>query len=317
MKFIIDTDIGDDIDDAFALDFALKKSFDLVCITTVFRNTVERAQIVRKMLSLFGKAVPVYAGYGNTICGNIPVNGRLCQWTDDLCNYTPDGIGPESAVDGIVNAARRYGKELTVLAIGPLTNIARAIQKDPNAMKGISGIVMMGGDYRNHYAEWNIRCDVAAADVVFSSEVPIVAFGHELTSLTKLTREQQNYVMGMEQDDYHAYLAELSRLWAASKPEGWLMVMHDVLVVRYADNPEFCRIRTAPVAVETQGKYTCGMTTDLSLMDYHPGDGRNIGIATEVSIPDFLADFMHGIGYSAFCRKLYETNRLQDCRLRR
>ena len=61
-KYIIDTDIGDDIDDAFALDLALKLDLDLVCVTTVFRNVRERAAIAKKMLRLYGKKLPVYAG---------------------------------------------------------------------------------------------------------------------------------------------------------------------------------------------------------------------------------------------------------------
>lgn len=298
MKFIIDTDIGDDIDDAFALDFALKKNLSLVCVTTVFRNTEERAKIAKKMLALYGKNVPVYAGYGDTLAGGVPVNERLCQWTDDLDGYFPDGAVPEDAVDAIVSAARRYGKELTVLALGPLTNLARAIGKDPGAMAGIGGIVMMGGDFRNHYAEWNIRCDVRAAEQVFSSRVPLTVFGHEVTSLSRLTPVQQRYVMNMGQDRYHAYLSRLSRLWYASKPEGWQMVLHDVMVARYAAEPGYCCFRTAPVAVESEGKYTAGMTVDLSLMDdYRCGEGKQVKIAETPDMAEMIGCFLRTVGY--------------------
>ena len=209
-KYIIDTDIGDDIDDAFALDLALKLDLDLVCVTTVFRNVRERAAIAKKMLRLYGKKLPVYAGYGATLDGR-DENFRICQWTPDLEweEYAPDNSSPEEAVDAILSAARVYKKEFWLLALGPLTNVASAILKDREAMRGIGGIVMMGGDFVNHYAEWNIRCDVAAADAVFSSGVNIVAFGHEITSQTRLTPAQQRYVFSMKQDAYHAYLAEL------------------------------------------------------------------------------------------------------------
>lgn len=297
MKFIIDTDIGDDIDDAFALDFALKRNLDLICVTTVYRNTVQRAQIVKKLLSLYGKDIPVYAGYGDTLSGNIPVCERLCQWTEDVEGYRPDG-GPGDAIDAIVEAARLYGRELTVLAIGPLTNIARAIEKDGAAMAAVN-VVMMGGDYANHYGEWNIRCDVAAAKAVFSSPVALTAFGHELTSLTRLQAEQQDYIMNMKQDAYHAYLAQLSRLWYASKPQGWKIVLHDVLVARYAAEPNFCSFRTAPVAVEAEGEYTAGMTVDLSLMaDYHGGEGKQIKIAGGVDIGEFIGCFLQTVGFN-------------------
>lgn len=107
MKYIIDTDIGDDIDDAFALDLALKQGVDLVCVTTVFRNTRERAQIAKRMCGLFGADVPVYAGYGDTLNGGMATNVRLCQWTPELEGYAPDNSEAEEAVDAILNAARR------------------------------------------------------------------------------------------------------------------------------------------------------------------------------------------------------------------
>ena len=300
MKYIIDTDIGDDIDDAFAFDLALKKDLDLVCVTTVFRNTRERAQIAKRMCALFGVDVPVYAGYGDTLGGNVPTQGRLCQWTSELEKYAPDNVREEEAVDAIVAAARRYGPELTVLALGPLTNLARAIGKDAEAMRSIGGIVMMGGDFRNHYAEWNICSDAEAADCVFSSGVPVTAFGHEVTSRMRLTREEQEYVFSMRQDTYHAYLSELSRLWYASKPAGWRMVLHDVMVVRYALDSAYCRMACAPVAVELEGRYTRGMTVNLSKMDsYRPGDGTFVNYAAEADAKEFIAYFMRGLGYAA------------------
>ena len=207
-KYIIDTDIGDDIDDAFALDLALKKDLGLLGVTTVFRDTQSRARIVKKLLRLYGKQLPVYAGYGATLDGRED-KGRLCQWTPDLDNpeYRPDNSSPEAAVDAILDAARRYGKEFYLLAIGPLTNVARAILKDRETMLKCGGLIMMGGDFVNHYVEWNIHCDVAAAEIVFSSGMEIVAFGHEVTSRARLTSVQQEYVFSMAQDEYHAYRA--------------------------------------------------------------------------------------------------------------
>ncbi|HIU58763.1 MAG TPA: nucleoside hydrolase [Candidatus Scatosoma pullistercoris] len=300
-KYIIDTDIGDDIDDAFALDLALKKDLGLLGVTTVFRDTQSRARIVKKLLRLYGKQLPVYAGYGATLDGRED-KGRLCQWTPDLDNpeYRPDNSSPEAAVDAILDAARRYGKEFYLLAIGPLTNVARAILKDRETMLKCGGLIMMGGDFVNHYVEWNIHCDVAAAEIVFSSGMEIVAFGHEVTSRARLTPVQQEYVFSMAQDEYHAYLAELSRLWHRSKPTGFLMVLHDVLAVRYAAEPEFCRLRRAPVGLEHSGKYTSGMTVNLSAMDLlNVPEMCTVRYAAEVDIAEFIGYFMNEIGYRA------------------
>jgi purine nucleosidase/pyrimidine-specific ribonucleoside hydrolase len=297
-KFIIDTDVGDDIDDAFAIDLALKLDLDLLAITTVFRNVRERAAIAKKLVALKGRSIPVYAGYGKTLSGD-EYSARLCQWTPDLGSprYLPDNETAEEAIDLILAAARTYGKDFYLLAIGPLTNVAHAILKDKEAMAGIGGIIMMGGDYVNHYAEWNIRCDLRAAEIVFSSDVPITAFGHEVTSQVRISEAEQEYVFGMEQDAYHAYLAELTRLWYLSKPQGYRIILHDLLVIRYAADPSYCETETAPVAVETKGEYTYSMTVNLTRMEQLHGVGKTIRFAKPIDVPEFIRYFMKGIGY--------------------
>lgn len=135
LKVLIDMDIGDDIDDAFALLFAMDMNIEIVGITTVFRNTIERARITKKLLSLYGNGyerVPVYAGYGKPLSGDADEISHLCQWTDDLYDgiYAPDSESPEAATDFIIECCEKYGEELTVIAIGPFTNIAKVIEKD-------------------------------------------------------------------------------------------------------------------------------------------------------------------------------------------
>lgn len=297
MKYIIDTDLGDDIDDAFALDLALKLNLDLVCVTTVYRNTRERARIAKKLLSMYGRAeIPVYAGYGDTLSGGENVEKRLCQWTDDLVNYSFDGE-EEDAVNAVLSAARTYGKDLTLVAIGPFTNVARAVRADRAAMEGIGGLVLMGGDFSRHYASWNVRCDVEAAEAVFSSGLNITAFGADFTSAVRLTEEEQRYVFSMEQDGYHAYLAELSRLWYASKREGTKMELHDLLAVLYAADSSFCETKRISVEVETRGKWTRGLTVDCSRMEGLYGSGHEINVACRADLVRFQNNFMKQIGF--------------------
>lgn len=301
MKFIIDTDIGDDIDDAFALDFALKRKLDLICVTTVFRNTEERARIAKKLLTLYGRGdIPVYAGQGEPLAGGERYDGRLCQWTEDLSNYPPDG---DRAVEAILDAARTYGKELKIVAIGPFTNIARAIERDETAMEGVGELVIMGGDFSRHYASWNVRCDVEAAQTVFSSRLNITAFGSDFTSAVRLNGEQQEYVFSMAQDGYHAYLAQLARLWYASKREGTKIELHDLLTVLYAAEPQRFATRRIPVAVETKGRWTRGITVDCSRMEDMDCCGREIETACRADLARFQTDFMEQIGFQRKDRK--------------
>ncbi len=87
MKYIIDTDIGDDIDDSFAMLLAMELGFDIIGVTTVFRNTAQRARIAKKIMKLYGGAyenVPVYAGHGDPIGEPKYPHSRLFQYTPDL-----------------------------------------------------------------------------------------------------------------------------------------------------------------------------------------------------------------------------------------
>ena len=305
IRYVLDTDIGDDIDDAFALDSALKKNVPLLGVTTVFKNTDDRARIAKKMLELYGKSLPVYAGLGQTLDGIPRTTEHCCQWTDDLfCDkYTPDnatsrGNDENAAVDFIVDCAKKYGKDFVVLAIGPLTNVAAAVKKAPEIMNASGGIIMMGGDYVNQYTEWNIFCDVDAAKIVFGSDLKITAFGFEVTSRFMITEKQQEYIFGMNSDAYHSYLAELSRLWSLSKPEGWRIVLHDVLVARYATEP-FCKTAEISVHLETESPYTYGMTANLDKFDLVKSPlGKKITVAVEPDLDEINATEMEIIGYN-------------------
>lgn len=291
-KYIIDTDIGDDIDDAFALDLALRANLDLVAVTTVYRNTKDRARMAKRLISLYGKNIPVYFGYGATLDG-LDENFPLCQWTNELEDdkYAPDNCACEEAVDIILESARKYGKDFFVLAIGPLTNVARAIQKDPKAMQNCGGIILMGGDYVNDYAEWNILCDVTSAKVVFSSNVDIIAFGHEVTSKTRVSIEQQRYIFSLDGNKYREYLAEISRLWHLSKDKDYRIILHDLLVIRYALEPSYCSLCKADVFVETASLNRAKMFVN------HPQKGgKTIHYATEVDEGEFIEYFMNKLG---------------------
>lgn len=304
IRYVLDTDIGDDIDDAFALDYALKKNVPLLGVTTVFKNTDDRARIAKKMLDLYGKRLPVYAGLGQTLDVIYRTTEHCCQWTDDLADpkYAPDnaescGSDENAAVDFIVDCAKKYGKDFVVLAIGPLTNVAAAVKKAPEIMNKSGGVIMMGGDYADQYTEWNIFCDVAAAKIVFGSDMKITAFGFEVTSRFMITEKQQEYIFGMNSDAYHSYLAELSRLWSLSKPEGWRIVLHDVLVARYAVEP-FCKTNEIGVHLETENPYTYGMTVNIDRFDLVDSpSGKKITVAVDPDMDEINAAEMKIIGY--------------------
>ena len=146
-KVIIDTDIGDDIDDLFTLYLAASlKEIELIGVTTVYGNTNLRARQVNKFLSLSNlKDVKVYAGCGKQLKSlhPLPINRVFCQYGQELDDESLKPINEDencegtSAVDYLIESAKKYKEELTIVCIGPLTNLAKAIIKNKNAMSDL------------------------------------------------------------------------------------------------------------------------------------------------------------------------------------
>lgn len=185
-QVILDTDIGDDIDDAFALALAIKKEVPLLAVTTVFKNTALRAKQAREMLTISGLNIPVYAGevypLNGVITGFQSDSGDLatikpCQYGDEMAHYS-FGL---NASEMIVRLAKTYTKKLILVTIGPLTNIARALEIDPSIAGDIKAIYAMGGCYTRVQPEWNVLCDVEAYDKVFASGIPFYGVGLDMT----------------------------------------------------------------------------------------------------------------------------------------
>ena len=185
-QVILDTDIGDDIDDAFALALAIKRGVPLVAVTTVFKNTGLRAKQAREMLATSGLNIPVYAGevypLNGVITGFQSDSGDLatikpCQYGDEMAHYSY-GL---NASEMIVRLAKTYTKKLILVTIGPLTNIARALEIDPSIACDIKAIYAMGGCYTRVQPEWNVLCDVEAYDKVFASGIPFYGVGLDMT----------------------------------------------------------------------------------------------------------------------------------------
>lgn len=267
IKVLIDTDIGDDIDDAFALLSAMALNFEIVGVTTVFRDTDARARMVKKLLKSFGRGyenVPVYAGH--SFYGADPeVNTEhMCRFTEDLYrdDFTPDSTNPDDAVDFIIDSCKRYGKELSVIAIGPFCNIAKAIEKDPQALDCAARVAIMGGAYFKQYADWNVMCDVPAADLMFRSLRNLACIGADVTH--KLQARPFLMEALASEDASNEALRYVSRLywaWQADYPTNHI-VLHDVLVMYYVLDPSVCTMQDICVKVITEG-YAKGFTLNI------------------------------------------------------
>lgn len=258
VKFLLDTDIGDDIDDAFALALAYyHPSIDLVGVTTVFRNTDARSkQVLAFMESVGEDNVPVRSGIGTPIKEKIHYFSKEnpkettqypCQYSDDYRHYQ---VEKESAIDFIYGMASKYQGELVLAPIGPLTNIAMAIKKYPDIKNKIQKIVLMGGWFTNEVAEWNILCDPESADIVFSSGIEIYAVGLDVTLqcpfekelLTKLSNKKAPFqVLLME------WFVKWQTFFEAEKS-----VMHDPLALATLVDDGVCKFEKKYVKVDLE-----------------------------------------------------------------
>lgn len=198
MRTILDTDIGTDVDDCLALAFILSSpEIDLIGVTCVYGNVLLRARIALKLLRLDGKdGIPVFAGASDPLLRLDSIYWGGHEGTAIL-TAEDEAVQPQSqfAVDYIVETILDNPDEIHLLAIGPLTNVAMAIQKAPEITKKLAHLIIMGGVLRGYsdlnlpIAEHNIKCDPEAAHIVFTSDAPISLIPLNITVQTMLDLE--------------------------------------------------------------------------------------------------------------------------------
>ena len=232
----LDTDIGDDIDDTLVLEEILRNpALELVGISTVFKNTPLRAEFASRMLRAAGREdIPVLTGSPVPIRGLTPVRPHetFSQW--DLDEKTPDpGIHGEEAKDPhlvpqkILEEARKT--PLVLLAIGPLTNIARTILEDKEGVLKNSRVFLMGGEYREARPEWNLECDVEAFKTILYSGLDIRAVGLELTEKSTLSPAEEGILERTGTDPLADFRREAVRRF--QKSTNWPITPHDALAL--------------------------------------------------------------------------------------
>ena len=189
-KVIIDTDIGDDVDDAFALALALRSpELQIIGITTTFGDTETRAKLVDRFLTEADRPeIPVAAGTPTVSKGTF-TQRRYAEGGHSAKPSHPD------AVSFILEQIRRYPGQVTLIAIGPLMNVGAAIDKDAATFRKLKRVILMGGSIKRGYGdlgytpprppqpEWNILNDIPSAQKLFASGVPLFVMPLDSTQL--------------------------------------------------------------------------------------------------------------------------------------
>ena len=254
-KVILDTDIGDDIDDAYALTLALHSpEFEILGVTTAWGDTALRARLAARLLMTDGaNKIPVLPG--------VPTHSK-----SNFSQRAWAAAGPApargSAVDFLLAQARRYPHQITLIAVGPLTNLAAAIDRDPSGFRLFNRVVLMGGSIHCGYGnpraipppppqpEYNIAMDPAAARKLLASGVPI-------------------FMMPLDSTQWKLDDSKLAQVAARSTPATdallvltteWLLATHqhvptlfDAMAVTYALRPDICPTTPLRLQVEDNG----------------------------------------------------------------
>jgi inosine-uridine nucleoside N-ribohydrolase len=197
---ILDTDIGSDIDDALALALAdASPELEVVAVTTVGGQTEDRAWLVCRFLTLAGvPQAPVAFGRPPQPDSTIDGQMQYRRHPAAIFNRTQKPV-PESAVELMYRQLKARPGQITIIGLGPLTNIARLLTEHPDAKPWIKRIVVMGGAVAVGYSgkppaepEWNIKSDVPAAKAVFASGVPLTVVPLDATATVALNRPQRD-----------------------------------------------------------------------------------------------------------------------------
>ena len=182
IPLLLDTDIGSDIDDAAALAYLLRQPrCELLGVTTVTGDTQARAKLADVLCVQAGRPnLPIYAGRGPVLLEGI---GQPSVPQAEVLKRWPHRKAlPSEALEFLGQTIRSRPGEITLLTIGPLTNIAALFLYDPEIPKLLKRLVLMAGNFRSAMAEWNIRVDPVAGAIVFKAPVPeILSVGLDVT----------------------------------------------------------------------------------------------------------------------------------------
>jgi purine nucleosidase len=252
-KVIIDTDIGDDIDDAFAVALAVKSpELQILGIETTFGDTETRTRILDRFLGEIGRSdIAVLVGK-KTSAKTSMSQGRYA----DGGHFARPSHG--DAVDFLLAQIQKYPGEITLIGIGPLMNVGEAIDRDAATFRKLKRVVIMGGSIRRGYGdfgynehvapqpEWNILNDVAAAQKLFASGVPLYVMPLDSTQL-KLDEVKRAFLFtrGTAMTDQ---LTILYHLWAQETP-----TLFDPMAVAFAIRPELCPVTALHIRVDEKG----------------------------------------------------------------
>ena len=281
-KILLDTDIGGDIDDAICLAYLLNESnCNLIGITTVCGEPEKRAAVADAICKAAGREIPITAGTDKTLQPR-PVYptpdgaGALARWPHRAFSR---GDAPEF----LYQKLREHPHEITLIAIGNMTNIASLFLRHPDAAGLLKGLCQMNGYFGTKALpdpswNWNCWADPKASEIVFKAQIPRQRiFPLEITErLTLPAAAAESLFSGSR---LLQAVRDFGGAWLASSGQ---LTFHDPLAAVSVFHPEICRFQGGFVSVETEIESRIGETR------FSPSPKGNVEIAQHVNRNHFF-----------------------------
>lgn len=255
-KIVLDTDIGTDIDDAWALGYVLKSpSLELLGVTISDGDTAERAKLACKLLARLGRTdVPVAIGRRTPAIPADRIDYQFA-WAEDFRDYVPVAT---PAVEFLADVIRRNPNQITLVAVGPLHNVGDLVRLHPDLVPLVKRLVLMSGSIgasaysATPVAEWNVRLAIPEAQAVYSAAWPLTIVPLDSTSYVRL-EDQERETLRKSGAPLAVALETLLRLWTAGPASR--MTLHDQLALAEAQEPGrfFGRCDPLPLVVSPEG----------------------------------------------------------------
>lgn len=256
---ILDTDIGDDIDDTWALGLMLKSpELDVKLVVGDYGKPLYRAKLIAKFLETIGRTdIPIGIGIDTSVHGT----GPQFEWVKDynINKYKgkiyPDGV--QAIIDTIMNSE----EPITLICIGPLPNIAAALEKEPKIAEkakfvGMHGSVRRGyGGSKDVSAEWNVKADVKACQKVFSAPWEMLITPLDTCGIVDLFGEQYLKVRD-SQDPVCKVIMENYRIWLGKNKktaEERSSTLFDTVAIYLAIQQDLVKVENLGIRIDDKG----------------------------------------------------------------
>ncbi|WP_223694083.1 nucleoside hydrolase [Leifsonia poae] len=324
---IIDTDPGlgepgSDIDDGLAIALALRSpELDVLALTVVNGNVdaITGTDVARRLVTRLGRPnLPVLLGATEPLVRDMaPVRALFDavlgspETASGTAASAPELLGPsdtEHAADYLVRAAADRPGELVVIAIGPMTNLALAIQRDPAFAANVRELVLMAGSATTYaqnitvVGDFNAYVDPEALDIVMRSGAAIRMVGLDQTSKVMLTRDDAT-TLRETSDPFSRWAADCADAWIdflgrafPNRPEHrTACFLHDPLVIAAVTHPDLLEWQSADVQVETVSELARGLVVANRGLALEPARNPNATVAVDTGVDGFRRLFLERI----------------------